>query len=58
MKKQINEGYFDGERPLFKEHDAQITDTTFGEGESPLKEARNIDLNDVVFKWKYPVSRA
>ena len=55
MKKQINEGYFDGERPLFKEHDAQITDTTFGEGESPLKEARNIDLNDVVFKWKYPL---
>ncbi|CAJ1183482.1 hypothetical protein FD33_GL002013 [Companilactobacillus paralimentarius DSM 13238 = JCM 10415] len=55
MKKQINEGYFDGERPLFKEHGAQITDTTFGEGESPLKEARNIDLNDVVFKWKYPL---
>lgn len=55
MKTQINEGYFDGERPLFKEHDAQITDTTFGEGESPLKEARNIDLNDVVFKWKYPL---
>lgn len=55
MKKQINEGYFDGERPLFKEHDAQISDTTFGEGESPLKEARNIDLKDVVFKWKYPL---
>jgi len=55
MNKQINEGYFDGERPLFKEHDAEITDTTFGEGESPLKEARDIILNDVTFKWKYPL---
>ncbi|AKP67846.1 DUF3737 family protein [Companilactobacillus ginsenosidimutans] len=55
MKKTINEQYFEGERPLFKEHDAAITDTTFGEGESPLKEARDIDLTDVVFKWKYPL---
>ena len=55
MKKIINEEYFDGERPLFKEHDAEINDTTFGQGESPLKEASNIDLNDVTFTWKYPL---
>lgn len=55
MKKSINEDYFDGERPLFKEHNAQINDTTFGEGESPLKETHDLDLNNVVFKWKYPL---
>ncbi|WP_125713241.1 DUF3737 family protein [Companilactobacillus kedongensis] len=55
MKKLISEGYFDGERPLFKEHDAEINDTNFGEGESPLKETHDLDLNDVVFKWKYPL---
>ncbi|GAB5056205.1 DUF3737 family protein [Companilactobacillus alimentarius] len=55
MKKEINEGYFEGERPLFKAHDVKVSDTTFGEGESPLKESRNVDLKDVVFKWKYPL---
>ncbi|MBA1392780.1 DUF3737 family protein, partial [Lactobacillus sp. XV13L] len=28
---------------------------TFGQGESPLKEARNIKLQDAIFKWKYPL---
>lgn len=55
MNKQINESYFDGERPLFKQHDLDINDTTFGQGESPLKEVHNINLTDVVFKWKYPL---
>ena len=55
MRKQINEGYFDGERPLFKIHQADIKDTTFGQGESPLKESEDISLKDVVFKWKYPL---
>lgn len=55
MKKEINEGYYEGERSLFKGHDLTINDTTFGNGESPLKETRNLDLNDVVFKWKYPL---
>lgn len=53
--KQINEGYFDGERPLFKEHNAEIIDTTFGKGESPLKETHNLKLDGVVFTWKYPL---
>lgn len=55
MRKQINEGYFDGERPLFKIHAADIKDTTFGQGESPLKEVDDVTLDDVVFKWKYPL---
>lgn len=54
MTKYHNQ-YFDGERPLFAEHDAQIEGTTFGEGESPLKESRNIDLTNSFFTWKYPL---
>lgn len=55
MKKQIKESYFDGERPLFKQHDETLIDTTFGKGESPLKETHDLDLDDVTFTWKYPL---
>ncbi|AYE37905.1 DUF3737 family protein [Companilactobacillus zhachilii] len=55
MKKQIKESYFDGERPLFKQHDKILIDTTFGKGESPLKETHDLDLDDVTFTWKYPL---
>lgn len=54
MTDYINE-YFEGERPLFNEKKANIINTTFGEGESPLKESRNIKLNGSIFKWKYPL---
>lgn len=49
------DAYFEGERPLFAAHDATIDHTTFGEGESPLKESRNITVTDSVFRWKYPL---
>lgn len=47
--------YFTGERALFQAHNAQITNSTFAAGESPLKEARNITLNNSIFKYKYPL---
>lgn len=53
--KLIKEAYYEGERPLFKRKDTQIIDTTFGKGESPLKESRNISLNNSLFTWKYPL---
>lgn len=53
--KKYQDQYFEGERPLFAEADAKITGTTFGKGESPLKESRNIDLEHSIFKWKYPL---
>ncbi|WP_054749780.1 DUF3737 family protein [Lacticaseibacillus thailandensis] len=52
---EYTDAYFEGERPLFAEHDATISGTVFGEGESPLKESRNIQLKDSIFKWKYPL---
>ncbi len=47
--------YFEGERSLFAEHDANIVNTVFGDGESPLKESYNISLTNSIFKWKYPL---
>ena len=51
--KEIIRGYYKGERPLFHEHDLKIVDTIFDEGESPLKESRDIELYGSMFKWKY-----
>ncbi|KRM55437.1 DUF3737 family protein [Lacticaseibacillus sharpeae] len=50
-----NEQLFTGERALFMEHDAHITNSTFDAGESPLKESQNIELDRSIFKWKYPL---
>ena len=44
--KEIIRGYYKGERPLFHEHDLKIVDTIFDEGESPLKESR--DMNEEI----------
>lgn len=53
--KQYHDQYFEGERPLFAETNATIEETTFGKGESPLKESQNIKLRDSIFAWKYPL---
>ena len=53
--KEIRQGFFTGERPLFQGANLKIYDTVFGEGESPLKESSNIELYGSMFKWKYPL---
>ena len=53
--KEIRQGFFTGERPLFQGENLKIYDTVFGEGESPLKESSNIELYGSMFKWKYPL---
>lgn len=55
LKKQIRRQYFTGERPLFMGENLKIIDTIFTDGESPLKESRNIELYGSMFKWKYPL---
>lgn len=47
--------YFEGERILYGLKDAELDEVTFGQGESPLKEAKNIKLSNSIFKWKYPL---
>ncbi len=53
--KTITQQYLTGERALFKAHDLEINNTTFADGESPLKESRNVTLKQPIFKWKYPL---
>ena len=52
VKKQ---GYFSGERALFKSENLRIEDSIFADGESPLKESRDLDIYQTIFKWKYPL---
>ena len=53
--KEFKQGYFSGERALFGTRDARIVDSVFGDGESPLKECENLELEDDLFRWKYPL---
>ncbi len=51
----IKEKLLTGERALFHLKDLEIVDCTFEDGESPLKESKNIHLINSSFKWKYPM---
>lgn len=53
--KEIRQEFLTGERALFHGKDLAIYDTTFADGESPLKESRNIYLEGSLFQWKYPL---
>lgn len=44
-----------GERALFNISDAYIDNCLFFDGESPLKECRNLDIHHSTFDWKYPL---
>lgn len=55
QKKVVNGGVYEGERALFMTENAHIEGATFQNGESPLKESRDLTLHNVTFKWKYPL---
>lgn len=55
IKEEITRGYFAGERAMFKAENKKISDSIFADGESPLKESHDIDLEGCMFKWKYPL---
>ncbi len=52
---EYRQQFFKGERALYAEDGARIYDSIFDEGESPLKESKNIEIYDSQFKWKYPI---
>lgn len=52
---KIRQGFFSGERALYKKSGMMITDSIFCDGESPLKECRDIAIEGSIFKWKYPI---
>lgn len=55
MTKEIRARRLTGERALFMSRGLRIYDTIFDDGESPLKESRDIELENCMFKWKYPL---
>ena len=50
---EIKDDYYDGERPLYGIHDTKLINTTFGKGESPLKETANLALDGVGYGEYY-----
>lgn len=53
--KNIDQQEYVGERPLFNAANLNITNTTFADGESPLKEGHHLTLEHDTFEWKYPL---
>ena len=54
-KKKYLGGSYSGERALFMLKDAYLEGVTFHNGESPLKESRDLEIFKCSFKWKYPL---
>ncbi len=55
MTVQIRQKSLGGERALFGARNLTITDTVFTDGESPLKQSQDIELDGCSFCWKYPL---
>ncbi len=53
--KLYKNGTYTGERALYACFDARIENSVFEDGESPLKESRNLDISSTEFRWKYPI---
>ena len=53
--KIYEQGLFEGERALYDIHNATVLNSTFQNGESPLKECSDLVIKHSVFKWKYPI---
>ena len=53
--REIRQEYLTGERALFQGANLKIYDSIFADGESPLKESHDIELEGCMFKWKYPL---
>jgi len=50
----IKNQHFEGERPLFAEHDLSLIEVTIGDGESAIKECSNIEAHNCHLWGKYP----
>lgn len=54
MKYYTSESFL-GERALFNTNEAYFVKCSFHNGESPLKESKNLQLIESEFHWKYPL---
>ncbi|MBO4354291.1 MAG: DUF3737 family protein [Clostridia bacterium] len=55
MIKEYKNTDFVGERPLFGSDGIYVENCSFADGESPIKESRDVTVNGCTFKWKYPM---
>lgn len=46
---------YTGERPLFAKRNAFVCRCSFSDGESPLKECRDLIVSECNFLWRYPL---
>lgn len=53
--KEYNQKKFSGERAEYFSHDAHYINSTFLDGESPLKHGKNLLLEQTSFEYKYPL---
>lgn len=53
--KEMNQQFLTGERAMFQARDLRISYCTFADGESPLKESSELEIDNTLFKWKYPL---
>ena len=51
----LTQQHFTGERALYAARSLRVTDSIFDDGESPLKEGRELRLDNCLFGWKYPL---
>ena len=53
--KEVKEAFLTGERAMFQTRDCHISYCTFADGESPLKESSDLEIDNTLFRWKYPL---
>lgn len=53
--KRYEKMLFEGERALYSINNAEIVNCVFDNGESPLKECKNLKITGSEFKYKYPI---
>ncbi len=53
--KEVMDQFLTGERAMFQAQDCHISYCTFADGESPLKESSDLEIDNTLFKWKYPL---
>lgn len=54
-KKIIERQTLTGERALFASKGIKVVDSVFCDGESPLKESSDVELENCLLRWKYPL---
>ena len=52
---ELYQGKYTGERALYGSRELRIKNGVFTDGESPLKESSDIELECCLFGWKYPL---